>query len=96
MAEVRLHDGETIENALRRFKRQVLEEEIIQEIKRRSYYVKPGDKKRRMSISSINATGGSFHRIQRDWSFHAICDCAKKPCKVPVSRVKLALHEFVG
>ena len=35
MAEVRLHDGESIENALRRFKRQVLHEDIIKETKRR-------------------------------------------------------------
>ena len=46
MAEVRLHEGETIENALRRFKRQVLQEEIIRETKRRSYYLKPGERKR--------------------------------------------------
>lgn len=46
MAEVRLHDGESIENALRRFKRQVLQEDILKETKRRSYYLKPGQKKR--------------------------------------------------
>ena len=46
MAEIRLHDGETIENALRRFKRKVLDEDILKETKRRSYYVKPGEKKR--------------------------------------------------
>ena len=34
MAEIWLHDGETIENALRRFKRQVLNEEILKEAKR--------------------------------------------------------------
>jgi len=42
MAEVRLRDGESIENALRRFKRQVLNEDIIKETKRHSYYLKPG------------------------------------------------------
>ncbi|HEY6347699.1 MAG TPA: 30S ribosomal protein S21 [Bryobacteraceae bacterium] len=46
MAEVRLHDGESIENLLRRFKRQVLQEDILKETKRRSYYLKPGQKKR--------------------------------------------------
>ena len=33
MAEVRLQDGETVENALRRFKRQVILENIIGEAK---------------------------------------------------------------
>ena len=46
MAEVRLQDGETIENALRRFKRQVIQENIIGEVKRHSFYLKPGQKLR--------------------------------------------------
>ena len=46
MAEVHIQDGETLENALRRFKRKVLQEDIIKEIKRRSFYLKPGQKKR--------------------------------------------------
>ena len=46
MAEVRLQDGESLENALRRFKRKVQQEDIIKEIKRHSYYLKPGEKKR--------------------------------------------------
>lgn len=46
MAEVNLQDGETLESALRRFKRKVQQEDIIKEIKKHSYYLKPGEKKR--------------------------------------------------
>ena len=46
MAEVRLQDGETLENALRRFKRKVQQEDIIKEVKRHSFYLKPGEKLR--------------------------------------------------
>ena len=46
MAEVHLQDGETLENALRRFKRKVLQEDIIKEVKRHAFYLKPGQKKR--------------------------------------------------
>ena len=46
MAEVKLQDGESLEAALRRFKRKVQQEDIIKEIKRHSYYLKPGEKKR--------------------------------------------------
>ena len=46
LAEVQLHEGETLESALRRFKRQVLQEDIIKEIKRHSFYLKPGERKR--------------------------------------------------
>jgi small subunit ribosomal protein S21 len=46
MAEVRIQEGESLENALRRFKRKVQQEDIIKEVKRHSYYLKPGEKKR--------------------------------------------------
>lgn len=46
MAEVVLQEGETLESALRRFKRKVQQEDIIKEIKRHSYYLKPGEKAR--------------------------------------------------
>ena len=46
MAEIRLQEGESIENALRRFKRKVQTEDIIKEVKRHSFYLKPGEKRR--------------------------------------------------
>ena len=46
MAEVHIQDGESLESALRRFKRKVQQEDIIKEIKRHSFYLKPGEKKR--------------------------------------------------
>jgi small subunit ribosomal protein S21 len=46
MAEVRLQEGESVENALRRFKRKVQAEDIIKNVKRHSFYLKPGDKRR--------------------------------------------------
>ena len=46
MAEVTIQDGESLEAALRRFKRKVQAEDIIKEIKRHSYYLKPGEKRR--------------------------------------------------
>jgi small subunit ribosomal protein S21 len=46
LAEVRVQEGEPLENALRRFKRKVQTEDIIKEVKRHSFYLKPGEKKR--------------------------------------------------
>jgi len=46
LAEVLIQDGESLESALRRFKRKVQTEDIIKEIKRHSYYLKPGEKRR--------------------------------------------------
>ena len=46
MAEVVVQDGEALDSALRRFKRKVQQEDIIKDIKRHSFYMKPGEKKR--------------------------------------------------
>ena len=46
LAEIRIFDGESIESALRRFKRQVQQEGIIKEVKKHSFFLKPGEKKR--------------------------------------------------
>ena len=46
MAEVRLSDGESLESALRRFKRKVQQEDIIKEVKRHAFYMPPGEKRR--------------------------------------------------
>ena len=46
MAEIFVQEGETLESALRRFKRKVQQEDIIKDIKRHSYYLKPGEKRR--------------------------------------------------
>jgi small subunit ribosomal protein S21 len=46
LAEVRVNDSESLDAALRRFKRKVQQEDIIKEVKRHSYYLKPGEKKR--------------------------------------------------
>ena len=46
LAEVRVQDSESIESALRRFKRKVQQEDIIKDIKKHSFYLKPGDKRR--------------------------------------------------
>ena len=46
MAEVRIFDSESIESALRRFKRQVQQEGILKEVKKHSFFLKPGEKKR--------------------------------------------------
>ena len=46
LAEVRVQDSESIESALRRFKRKVQQEDIIKDMKKHTFYLKPGDKRR--------------------------------------------------
>ena len=46
MAEIHVNEGESLESALKRFKRKVMNEEIIKDIKKHAFYLKPGQKKR--------------------------------------------------
>jgi small subunit ribosomal protein S21 len=46
LAEVRIYEGESMESALRRFKRQVQQEGIIKDVKKHSFFLKPGERKR--------------------------------------------------
>jgi small subunit ribosomal protein S21 len=44
LAEVLINAGESLESALKRFKRKVMNEDIIKDIKRHAFYLKPGQK----------------------------------------------------
>ena len=46
MAFIVVEEGESIESALRRFKRKVQQQAIIKEIKKHSIYYKPGERRR--------------------------------------------------
>jgi small subunit ribosomal protein S21 len=53
LAEVKVQEGESIESALRRFKRKVQQEDIIKDIKKHSFYLKPGDRDRRRAKQAL-------------------------------------------
>jgi small subunit ribosomal protein S21 len=63
VAEVRVQDGESLDGALRRFKRKVQQEDIIKEVKRHSYYLKPGEKKR---VKQALARKRNRKKLRRD------------------------------
>ncbi|MEO8050748.1 MAG: 30S ribosomal protein S21 [Acidobacteriota bacterium] len=63
MAEVHLQDGESLESALKRFKRKVMNEEIIKDIKRHAFYLKPGQKKR---VKAVEARKRARKKGRRD------------------------------
>ena len=49
MLEVRLGKGESVESALRRFKRVCERDGILTEIKKREHYEKPSEKRKRLA-----------------------------------------------
>ena len=66
MAEIRLHEGESIENALRRFKRMVMQEDIIKEVKKHFLLFETGRKEtHQTSISPETQPQESASRTPR-------------------------------
>ena len=47
MADVKLNSGESFEALLRRFNRQVQQDRILAEVRRRKHFEKPSEEKRR-------------------------------------------------
>jgi small subunit ribosomal protein S21 len=66
MAEIRIHEGESIESALRRFKRKVQQEDIIKDIKKHASYMKPGEKKRVKQALARKRSRKKFRREPLD------------------------------
>ena len=66
VAEVRIQDGESIENALRRFKRRVQQEDIIKEVRKHSFYLKPGEKKRTKQALARKRSRKKVPRVVED------------------------------
>jgi small subunit ribosomal protein S21 len=52
MLEIKVEKDESIDKALRRFKKQCDKEELIKEMKRRERYEKPSERRRRRLIKA--------------------------------------------
>ena len=52
LSEVRIEDGESLESALKRFKKKVQKAGILTEVRRREHYEKPSVKKKRKSANA--------------------------------------------
>ena len=59
---MKLGDNETLESALRRFKRKVQTEDIIREVKRHAFYVPPGEKARLKSALARKRNRKKYRR----------------------------------
>lgn len=66
MAFVVVDEGESIEQALKRFKRKVQQEAIIKEIKKHAVYFKPGEKRR---MKDAQARKRMRRRLRREKDF---------------------------
>jgi small subunit ribosomal protein S21 len=53
MPEVKVMDNETIDRALRRFKKECEKQGLMQELKKREYYDKPSIRKKKKQIAAL-------------------------------------------
>ena len=60
MLEVRVKKDESIDKALRRFKKQCDKEELIKEMKKRERYEKPSDRRRKRLVKAQRKGGRAF------------------------------------
>lgn len=62
MAFISVNNNESIESALRRFKRKVISEEIIKDLKKHSHFIPPGQKAK---LKSANARKRNRRRFRQ-------------------------------
>ncbi len=103
MAEIRLQEGESLENALRRFKRKVQSEDIIREVKSHSYYLKPGEKRRvkralaRKRARKKNRKEGSFANGHAPGKMSDIVAQSSRKCRgFNAPAATLTLHKYLS
>lgn len=62
MAYITVNNNESIESALRRFKRKVISEEIIKDLKKHAHFIPPGQKAK---LKSANARKRNRRRFRQ-------------------------------
>jgi small subunit ribosomal protein S21 len=62
MAFIAVNQSESIESALRRFKRKVISEEIIKDLKKHAHFIPPGQKAK---LKSVNARKRNRRRFRQ-------------------------------
>ena len=52
MSEVRIRENESLESALKRFKRQCARSGVLQEVRKREHYEKPSVKRKKKAVAA--------------------------------------------
>jgi small subunit ribosomal protein S21 len=68
MAFITINSNESIESALRRFKRKVISEEIIKDLKKHAHFIPPGQKAK---LKSANARKRNRRRFRQQRPMNA-------------------------
>ena len=66
MAFIRVEEGESIDHALRRFRRSVQRENILRDAKRHAHFVKPGERRRAKEAAARRRWRRRLRRMMAD------------------------------
>jgi len=64
MAAINVNNNESIESALRRFKRKVISEEIIKDLKKHAHFIPPGQKAKLKSANARKRNRRRFRQVR--------------------------------
>jgi len=64
MADVRIRENESFENALKRFKKQCEKAGILSEVRRREHYEKPSVKRKRKALAARKRALKRLRKLQ--------------------------------
>jgi small subunit ribosomal protein S21 len=70
MAYVSVNNNESIESALRRFKRKVITEEIIKDLKKHAHFIPPGQKAKLKSQNARKRNRKRFRPMRSNNNFN--------------------------
>jgi small subunit ribosomal protein S21 len=70
MAYISVNNNESIENALRRFKRKVITEEIIKDLKKHAHFIPPGQKAKLKSQNARKRNRKRFRPMRSNNNFN--------------------------
>lgn len=65
MAYISVNNNESIESALRRFKRKVITEEIIKDLKKHAHFIPPGQKAKLKSQNARKRNRKRFRQVRQ-------------------------------
>ena len=67
MSQVRIKENESLDNALRRFKRQTAKDGVIQEVRKREHYEMPSVKRRRRRKLLVKESSANICILKSGW-----------------------------
>ena len=95
MSEIRVKENESLESALKRFKRSCAKDGVIAEVKKREHYVSPSLKRKQKSEAARKNNKIRFSNAQVDRQFYDVCSAISLAMKMRKEEMDTELSSSV-